>query len=295
MDTETLRAFVSVAASGSFSRAAEQLYLTQPAISKRIAALEQSLDVRLFDRLGRKVLLTEAGRTLLPHARRILAEIEDSRRALGNLDGRIGGRLVLATSHHIGLHRLPPLLRNYTARHPGVRLDMRFTDSELACDMVLRGDVELAIVTLPTTSPNLLICRPVWDDPLVVCVGPDHPLAGRDRVTAGQLADHPAILPGSITFTRRIVDRFFEARGLRLQEAFATNYLETIKVMVTVGLGWSVLPRTMLDGELRALEVADFELHRALGTVHHTGHTLSNAARAMLDLLDSACAGAASG
>lgn len=288
MDTETLRAFITVADNGSFSRAAEQLFLTQPAVSKRVAALETSLDVRLFDRLGRRVLLTEAGRTLLPRARRILAEIEDSRRALSNLDGRIDGRLVLATSHHIGLHRLPPLLRAYTASHPAVRLDMRFTDSELACDMVLRGEVELAIVTLPTATPELLVCRPIWDDPLIVCAGHGHPLVGRKQVRAARLAEYPAILPGSGTFTRRIVDRFFEARGLYLQEAFATNYLETIRVMVAVGLGWSVLPRTMLDGDLNALTVPGFELHRALGTVHHTGYTLSNAARVMLALLAAA-------
>lgn len=288
MDTETLRAFITVADRGSFSRAAEQLFLTQPAISKRIAALESSLDVQLFDRLGRRILLTEAGRTLLPRARRILTEIEDSRRALSNLDRQIGGRLILATSHHIGLHRLPPLLRAYTAAHPAVRLDMRFTDSELACDMVLRGEVELAIVTLPTTAPELLVCRPVWDDPLVVCAGHGHLLAGSRAVEATRLAAHPAILPGSGTFTRRIVDRFFEARGLNVQEAFATNYLETIRVMVTVGLGWSVLPRTMLDDDLIALTVPGFDLHRTLGTVHHTGYTLSNAARVMLALLATA-------
>jgi DNA-binding transcriptional LysR family regulator len=118
MDTQSLQAFLSVADTGSFSRAAEQLHLTQPAVSKRIATLEGMINARLFDRIGRRVTLTEAGRLLLPRARQILVMVDDSRRALGNLSGGVAGSLTLATSHHIGLHRLPPLLKQYTQRHP---------------------------------------------------------------------------------------------------------------------------------------------------------------------------------
>ena len=118
MDWASLAAFVAVAEHGGFSAAAGQLHLTQPAVSKRIAALEQSLQARLFDRLGRQVVLTEAGRALLPRARQMLAEAEAARRALQDLGQDIGGRLSLATSHHVGLHRLPALLRHFTALHP---------------------------------------------------------------------------------------------------------------------------------------------------------------------------------
>ncbi|WP_163014523.1 LysR family transcriptional regulator, partial [Pseudomonas viridiflava] len=106
-----LNAFIAIAEIGSFSGAGERLHLTQPAISKRIAGLEQQLNVRLFDRLGREVSLTEAGRALLPRAYQILNVLDDTRRDLTNLTGEISGRLTLATSHHIGLHRLPPVLR----------------------------------------------------------------------------------------------------------------------------------------------------------------------------------------
>ncbi|MDQ2694277.1 MAG: LysR family transcriptional regulator, partial [Pseudomonadota bacterium] len=153
MDIANLHAFVVVAQTASFSLTAERLHLTQPAVSKRISALESEWEVRLFDRLGRKVLLTEAGRTLLPRARRILAELEDGRRALANLSGQVAGTLTLATSHHIGLHRLPPVLRAFAARHPQVRMDMRFLDSEEGCAAVARGAVEVAIVTLPPACP----------------------------------------------------------------------------------------------------------------------------------------------
>ena len=136
MDLATLNAFIAIAELGSFSEAAIRLHLTQPAVSKRIASLEQQLRVRLFDRLGREVSLTEAGRALLPRAYQILNVLEDTRRALTNLNGEITGRLTLATSHHIGLHRLPPLLRAFTRAHPQVALDIQFLDSEVAYDEV---------------------------------------------------------------------------------------------------------------------------------------------------------------
>ena len=186
MDWGSLSAFVAVAERGGFSAAAEQLHLTQPAVSKRIAQLEQVLDVRLFDRLGRQVVLTEAGRLLLPRARQMLAEADAARRALQDLGQEIGGRLSLATSHHVGLHRLPALLRRFTALHPKVALDIRFLDSEHAYAQVLQGEVELAVTTLGPTEPPLQAAT-VWDDPLRFAVAPDHPLARLPKVTLAEI------------------------------------------------------------------------------------------------------------
>lgn len=148
MDLANLSAFIAIAETGSFSGAGERLHLTQPAISKRIAGLEQQLDVRLFDRLGREVSLTEASRALLPRAYQILNVLDDTRRALTNLTGEVSGRLTLATSHHIGLHRLPPLLRAFTRQYPAVALDIQFLDSEVAYEEILHGRAEIAVITL---------------------------------------------------------------------------------------------------------------------------------------------------
>ena len=285
MDIANLHAFVVVADTASFSLAAEQLHLTQPAVSKRIATLELQWDVRLFNRLGRKVLLTEAGHTLLPRARRILAELEDCRRALGNLSGQVAGTLSIATSHHIGLHRLPPVLRTFAARHPQVQLDMHFTDSELACEAIARGEIELGIVTLPPEARPPLKSVPIWEDHLVVVVNPGHPLSQKHTVSPQELSVYPVILPGEITFTRHIVDRFFRQQGIQLQMAFATNYLETIKMMVSVGLGWSLLPLSMVDEQLLALKVKGLDLKRPLGVVQHQERLLSSAALALLAIL----------
>ena len=285
MDIASLQAFIAVADSGSFSLAAAHLHLTQPAVSKRIAVLELELESRLFDRLGRALRLTEAGHVLLPRARRVLAEIDDSRRALRNLAGGVAGPLVLATSHHIGLHRLPPVLRGFSARYPQVRLDMRFMDSEIACAAVLRGEVELAVITLPPSVEPPLQALPLWLDPLVAVAARTHPLAQGPEPAAAALGEHPAILPGEATFTRLIIEEGLARLGVAPPVAFATNYLETIKMMVVVGLGWSVLPRTMLDGELVELAIAGLRLQRLLGVVCHTGRTLSNAARATVATL----------
>lgn len=285
MDITNLQAFVSVAEYSSFSLAAEHIYLSQPAVSKRVATLEAELNTRLFDRIGRQTILTEAGQALLPRARRILAEVQDSRRAISNLSGEVSGRLSIGTSHHIGLHRLPDVLRAFNQRYADVELDLHFMDSEEACEAVLHGDLELGIVTLPLTPAPSLACNPVWVDDLRVVVGPDHPLHGRQKIGLPALAGHPAILPAHGTFTREVIEDAFRPHGIKPLLRLSTNYLETIKMMVSIGLGWSILPESMIDGDLHAVRVPGLKLIRELGVARHTERTLSNAAEALLSLL----------
>ncbi|HHJ12711.1 MAG TPA: LysR family transcriptional regulator [Chromatiales bacterium] len=285
MDLDNLRAFVEVADLGSFSRAAGRLHLTQPAVSKRVAALEEELGVALFDRVGRGIGLTEAGRTLLEGAREILASVQETRTRIDNLSGEVAGRLRLATSHHIGLHRLPDPLRDFIRRWPRVELDLQFMDSEEACREVARGTRELAVVTLPERPDEALQVEAVWPDPLQPVAAGDHPLARCGRIELPELASHAAILPGSGTFTRRIIDRAFAGFGLQPRVMMETNYLETIRMMVSIGLGWSVLPRTMLGNGVVPLSVEGLDLQRQLGIVTHRRRELSNAARAFAEVL----------
>lgn len=285
MDTASLNAFLEVARSESFSLAAETLHLTQPAVSKRISGLEESLGVSLFDRVGRRITLTEAGRALLPRARQLLLDLEDMRRAVGNLSGPVTGTLKIGTSHHIGLHRLPPALRRFSTQYRGVRLDLRFIDSEEAYEAVLSGELELGIVTLPPERDDRLVAREVWHDPLAFVAGADHPLAREPAIELEELTRHPAILPSGSTFTRQIASRLFTERGLELEVSMTTNYLETIKMMASIGLGWSVLPASMADHELKILKINGIRLSRSLGVVYHPRRTLSRAAQAMLELL----------
>jgi len=286
LDTNTLQAFLTVANCSSFSLAAERLFLTQPAISKRIAALESELDTKLFDRIGRKITLTEAGQALLPRAQRVILELEESKRAVSNLSGEIEGRLSVGTSHHIGLHRLPPVLRAFTSHYPDVELDLRFMDSEQACAAVIHGDLELGIVTLPLEPINKLVMNPVWQDPLTVVIGKTHPLANKKKVTAETLAPYPSILPARGTYTREVLERIFTPLGITLNVSLSTNYLETIKMMVNIGLGWSVLPVSMLNKkDYRMISVTGLKFQRTLGVVYHQNRTRSNAANEMIKLL----------
>lgn len=288
MDIPLLKAFVAVAEAGSVSRAAESLHLAQPSVSKRIAALEGQLGMLLFDRVGRNLNTTDAGLTLLPYARRVLLDIEDGRRALSHLSDTVKGRLSIGTSHHIGLHRLPPVLRRFTRKYAEVDLDIHFMDSEVACDAVLAGKLELGIVTLPNqVFPNLEI-RVVWPDPLGVMVAPDHPLARHRRVRLIELAGHPAVLPDEATYTHRIVKRELERHGLMPRIRLSTNYLETLKMLVQIGLGWSVLPLSMRDDSIHVLSVPELDIRRELGLVWHRNRTLSGAARALMETLQPA-------
>lgn len=285
IELDGMRAFVTVAEYGSFSQAAHQLHLTQPAVSKRIALLEGQLGVRLFDRIGRTVSLTEAGREFAPRARAILRDVEDTQRAITNLSGKVTGQLSLATSHHIGLWRLPPVLKTYAQRYPLVTLDLHFMDSEVAHEQIVQGNLELGIITLAPGGHERLNSIPVWRDDLVFMCSAEHRLARAAGVTIEQLSEQPAILPDMSTFTGRIVKRLFDERGLPLHTSMSTNYLETIKMLVSIGLGWSVLPKSMLDATTATLDVPGVAIYRTLGVIHHTQRTLSNAGVAFMELL----------
>ena len=285
MDTQLLQAFAAVAEHGSFSAAAEQLHLTQPAVSKRVALLENQLGCSLFDRIGRQITLTEAGRALLPHAQLVLQELRAARRHIQDLRGGVTGLLSMGISHHMGLHRLPEVLKRFSQQYPDVRLDIDFLDSEEAYERVLLGEVELGVITLAPVEKPPLQQTPIWKDELVVAVARNHPLATQQRVGPRALSQYRAILPGLNTYTGRIVKALFEQQQLPLDVSMSTNYLETIKVMVTIGFGWSVLPRTLLDGNLCGLTLSGQKLSRNLGVVTHRERSLSNAASAFLALL----------
>jgi len=285
MDTNALKAFIEVAETGSFSNATERLHLTQPAVSKRIATLENQLGTRLIDRIGRRISLTQAGDALLPRARLVLANIEDAQRTLTNLSGSVSGRLHLGISHHLGLHRLPPLLKQFSQRFSEVTLDIHFLASEAAYDAVLHGRVELAMTTLAQVPVTRIKAQTVWPDPLHFVAAPDHPLTACDKIPLATLSRHAAILPELSTFTGLLVKTLFDEAQVPLSIRLCSNYLETIRMMVSIGLGWSLLPETLATPPLQRLTVHTPAITRQLGVIYHQERTLSNSARAFLELL----------
>ncbi|MEE9302663.1 MAG: LysR family transcriptional regulator [Thiotrichaceae bacterium] len=288
MDIPGYRAFLAVAEHRSFSKAADSLFITQPAISKRVAQLEAQLGRALFDRVGRKVSLNEAGNALLPVAMRIIQEVQESRRVINNLSGEISGKLPLVTSHHIGLRRLPSVLKRFTRKYPKVRLDLAFMDSENACRKIEQGHFELGVVTLPLVTPKTLKLTSLWSDPLAIATTASHPLAiksatQKSKITLDDLADYPAILPSVGTYTRSIIEDPIIKKQAALDVILETNYLETIRMMVSIGLGWSALPRTMINKELIEIPISGLHIQRELGIVQHAERSLSNASKAFIE------------
>lgn len=285
MDSNTLRAFLAIVDQGSFSEAAEQLHITQPAISKRLAALEAQLGAELVDRSQRQLKLTDAGARLLPHARRILDEIHNARVALSPDTHDVAGELQIIASHHIGLHHLPNWLRRFKRDYPQVIFDLQFMESDAAYAQMRKRRAELAFVTLSDgIDPNFKVYAQ-WPDPMAFVVGLEHPLAALPKPTLADLSGYPALLPDTSTGTYRVVSRLFMEANLPLSSQMPTNYLETLKMMTSVGLGWSVLPVRMLDNSLQVLPVKP-SVARLMGAIGLSGRDLSGAAQALLAIVE---------
>lgn len=286
MNTASLQAFVTVMQTGSVSRAAEKLFLTQPAVSKRLRILEEEFGVSLFTPIGRGIQPTQAAQDLLPRAKRWLLDYEEIKHALSHAQDQVAGLLRIGTSHHIGLHHLPAALKSFVQAHPDVQLDVHFVDSEQAHQAVLSGELELAFLTLPPTFDARLSYREIWNDPLFFVVAPFHPLAKKSKdspLTLSDLAEYAAILPAANTYTSQITLAAFHQAGLSLKTSMSTNPLDSIRMLVSIGLGWSVLPKTLVDDDLTVLDIDKLTLQRTLGMVWHPQRTLSKAARTLKD------------
>lgn len=285
IDTDELQTFVTLIETGSFSRTGEQLGLTQPAVSKRIAQLEDKLGVPLIERFARHLRLTEAGHRFHERAQRILREVENAVTEASRASDRVSGTLRLACSHHIGLHHLPAAIRLFNRRYPDVDFECRFVGSEETERFVLSGEVELGLATLPTQPPEHCTCEALWQDTMIFVVGREHPLARQPQLKLSDLSGYPALLPEPYTETFRQVEQLFRAHQLSLQPAIPTNYLETLKMMVSVGLGWSVLPLSMLDDTLCRLQPGEHALQRTLGVITDARRLLSRRAESFMACL----------
>ncbi len=293
MDIQALHAFIAVAEHQSFSLAAEQLHLTQPAISKRIKGLEEQLNSPLFDRHNRSLSLTDTGHSLFPKAKEIVQLVSDTQLSMRNMNDQVEGSLKLGTSHHIGLHRLPPYLKSFVSQFPLAELNLSFMGSESAYQAIAQRQVELALTTLDTSNtdnlPEGMVNEVLWQDKMVFTCAKDHPLNQLTQVKLKDLSAYSAILPEDNTFTFKLLQEKFKQQNLTLTNPMPTNYLETIKMLVSVGLGWSLLPESMLDNAdemgLATLQVENTTLTRPLGFLYLQGRTLSNAAKAFIALI----------
>jgi DNA-binding transcriptional LysR family regulator len=158
-------------------------------------------------------------------------------------------------------------------------------DSEDACSAIAGNELELAIVTLPEMADEKLVLEPIWIDALQVVMATDHALAVKEIISPQQLLEHPAIMPSTGTFTRKIINSIFAANMDQPKIVLETNYLETIKVMVAANLGWSILPQSMVDATLTGKQLPGLNIRRPLGIVTRSKRTLSLSSSAMIGIL----------
>ena len=290
MDLRHLLTFRTVVDKGSFSQAADELGVSQPAVSFQIRSLEQRLGQRLLDRSGRRVSLTDAGRVVDGYARRMLALEDDLEREMAEISDRVAGRLVLGSSTGPGELLLPQLLGAFKRAHPEVGVSLVVQDTHTVCERVLDDDLELGVVGAARPHRGLLF-EPFVRDELVVITPPGHPLAARDRVTLPELAGHPMILQQRGSGVRAVLEAALRAQGVRARDLEVTMELglqQSVKAAVLDGLGITVISRLAVErdvaeGRLAALPVEGAALSRDFSLVRHAGRTPSRVSLSFVD------------
>lgn len=284
MNLAAFEAFVKVMETGSISIAAEQLFITQPAVTKRIHSLEEYFGVKLFELAGRGIQPTHAAHSLLPKVKTWLNELGEIHHTLSHEQAQVQGRLKIGTSHHIGLHHLAEPLKKFVQLFPKVTLDVHFVDSEQAHEQVLAGELELAFLTLPPVGDDRLNYVTIWEDPLVFVSAPFHPLTQQHDLQLEDLIAYSSLLPAAHTYTSQITLAEFEKKGLKPRITMSNNPLESIRMLVSIGLGWSVLPKTLLNHELTRLDL-NLNMNRQLGMVWHPARIQSKAAEELIQMM----------
>ena len=246
-----VRTLQAVVGHGSFSRAAESLHLSQPAVSLHIRQLEERAGHRLLERVGKRAFATKAGELLLEHAVRALGELEAARQALERLRGVVAGRIRVGTGATASTYLLPPLLRRLRSRYPALELVVVTGNSAEIVAAVAGNQLDLGIVTLPISSRSLTV-SPLSVDPLIAIAAPGSAWRKRRAIAAPDLARHPLILYERGGTIRRVIDEWFRRGRATPRIAMELGNGEAIKKLVEAGLGLSITSAMSVKAELRA-------------------------------------------
>ena len=253
MADRRLQVFHAVAKQLSFTKAAEELFMTQPAVTFQIKQLEEHLNTRLFERSHGRIALTPAGELVLNYAERILSLTEELETRVGELTGAISGPLLLGASTTIAEFFLPQILGEFKARHPHVRATMMVANSETIVSRVADHALDIGLIESASNSPAVQteVC---CDDMLVLICSPKHKLAKLKKASAAEVAAEPFISRESGSGTREFSDQYFQKNGVAPDAIHVVMELgspEAIKGVVETGLGVSVLSRASVSKELR--------------------------------------------
>lgn len=284
-----LRVFQAVAQTRSFTRAAEAVHLTQPGISKHIKQMEEYYGAPLFDRLGKKVALTQAGEILFAASQEVMASVEVAEQRIQELKGLLGGKLLLGTSFPIGVYILPGVLAAFRKKYPAVEVVLDISLSEKIYARVLANKLDLGLVSHEVHDPRLL-SKEFMTDELVAIFPGDHKWTAKKSIEPQDLVGETFIAAARGAGTRAVVEERLKQKGIVLQHMLDFGNLEGVKHAVEVGLGvsiqaLSVVRREVAAGSLRALPLAGMDARMDYLYICRKDKHLSTAANAFLDLL----------
>jgi len=287
------RVFEAVARHLSFSRAAEELYLSQPAVSMQVRGIETILGMQLTEQLGKKIFLTEAGREVLHASRAITAQLDDLQANLAQLRSIDSGQLNLAATSTVNAVATDILAR-FRGRHPGVSVHLDVSNRAAVLDQLVGNRIDLAIMGQVPEGLGLDAIR-FMDNPLVVIAPPDHPLAGKKNISVESLAAESFLVREAGSGTRGAMERFFATRGLEIRSSMEMSSNEAIKQAVQAGLGLGILSLQTLEMELAlkrlaVLDVEGFPILRHWYIVHRADKRLSPVAQAFKEFVLGAAA-----
>jgi DNA-binding transcriptional LysR family regulator len=255
-----IQGFVEVARTGNVSRAAEALFVTQPALTARLKGLERDLGAPLFTRSRRGMQLSEAGRAFLPYAHRALEAVSEGRALVAELGRGVAGQLAIGAAPAVSTYVLPRMLKRFHTAHPRVRLAVRTGHSEEVLQLVLRGQVEIGLVR--ELRHDGVAAVPLYEDELVLVADPEHRFAAAGRIEVRELADEELILFDRTSSYYDVTSAFFRSAGVTPRGAMELDNIDATKKMVAQGLGVALVPHTavadeLAAGTLRAVAVTD--------------------------------------
>jgi DNA-binding transcriptional LysR family regulator len=291
MTLAQLRTFQTVARLNSFSRAAEELHLTQPAVSAQVDALETTLKVKLFDRIGKKITLAEAGYAALKAADEILNRVAELQRELADLSGLKGGALCIGASEVVGGYLLPELLGRFSREYPNIELTMRVEPARRIIDMLLANVLDVAIVGEGTAiTDERIAVKPILLDELIVVVPSNHILSQRKSIPAAHLTDMPVIFPRKDSASSTSVVEQLAAKGVKLNSVMELGNVGAVKRAVEAGLGISIVSRhavvhELADGRLKSVQISGMKLTRQIDLCWHHGKRFSKPTEAFIKFI----------
>jgi len=283
MNLHQLRIFCSVVEHGSHTKAAEALFMTQPAVSLQVRALERSLQVKLLEHFNQQIIVTEAGQALYQCAIPMLNAESEAERVLTELKGAARGRLVVAANTTGGMYIIPPLLDSYKEQHPESELLLQIDATDRLIERTRQGIIDLAFACGTIIQPELTI-ESIGMDTLTLILSSRHPLASRPSLSLDQVATLPFIVPESISRTRQFIEQIMRERGYTLKIVMHFQGTEPVKKAVESNLGVAIVSRAAIvreveAGILRAMPIADLELSRPFVMFYRQGKYFGPLAR----------------